>query len=497
MSGVSTYSTRSSQKAVKSSGEKSKTKTLTIQPVSRLEGHGKVTIHLDEHNKVKESHFHVVEFRGFERFCQGRLMAEMPVITTRICGICPVSHHLASAKACDAALGLEIPTPAKKLRELMHMGQTIHSHALHFFYLAAPDFVLGPSSDPATRNIVGLVGANPELAKKAIRLRQIGQDIVDHVGGRPIHPVTAIPGGMSRPLSHEHRFQISQELKEAGPLAELALTVVKGIVRDYASIIPRFAAIRTNYMGLTKNGNLELYDGRSRLRDADGRQIVEFDDADYLQHIGEHVEDWSYLKFPYYTKLGYPSGIYRVGPLARLNVSDQVSTPRANEAFRDFRQLANGGMVHETAYFHYARIIELLYAVERAVELINDDDIISQDVRIQALRRAGEGVGIIEAPRGTLIHHYWVDDSGKIEKANLIVATAHNNAAIDMSVNEVAKQFVDGTKITEGALNMVEMAVRCYDPCLSCATHAVGQMPLDIELLTADGCPLDSVRRGC
>jgi NAD-reducing hydrogenase large subunit len=496
MSAVSTYSKTASQKDTKPGGN-SKTRTVTIQPISRLEGHGKVTIHLDENNNVKESHFHVVEFRGFEKFCQGRLMAEMPVITTRICGICPVSHHLASAKACDAAFGLEIPSAAKKLRELMHMGQTIHSHALHFFYLAAPDFVLGPSSDPAKRNIVGLVGANPELAKKAIRLRQIGQNIVDHVGGRAIHPVTAIPGGMSKALSHEHRYIISKELGEAATLAELALEVVKKINLDYADIIPQFSVIKTNYMGLTRNGNLELYDGKSRLRDANGKEIVEFNDADYLEHIGEHVEDWSYLKFPYYKKLGHPKGSYRVGPLARLNVADRISTPRANEAFGEFRQLGNGGMVHETLYYHYARIIELIYAVERARELVNDDDIISTDVRVRAERRAGEGVGIIEAPRGTLIHHYWVDDSGKIEKVNLIVATAHNNTAIDMSVNEVAKRFVDGSKIAEGALNMVEMAVRCYDPCLSCATHAIGQMPLEIELLAADGSSLDSVQRGC
>jgi NAD-reducing hydrogenase large subunit len=495
MTATSTYSKKASQKGAKSAGDNSKTRIVTIQPISRLEGHGKVTIHLDENDKVSESHFHVVEFRGFEKFCEGRLMAEMPVITTRICGICPVSHHLASAKACDAAFGLEIPPAAKKLRELMHMGQTIHSHALHFFYLAAPDFVLGPSSDPAKRNVVGLVGANPDLVKKAIRLRQIGQNIVDHVGGRAIHPVTAIPGGMSKPLSHEHRYVISKELTEAASLGELALEVVKKVNQDYASVIPQFAVIRTNYMGLTRNGNLELYDGKSRLRGADGKNILEFDNADYLDHIGEHVEDWSYLKFPYYKELGYPAGTYRVGPLARLNVADRISTPRANEAFGEFRQLGKGGMVHETLYYHYARIIELLYAVERARELIEDDDIISSDVRVRAERKAGEGVGIIEAPRGTLIHHYWVDDSGKLEKANLIVATAHNNPAIDMSVNEVAKQFVNGAKITEGALNMVEMAVRCYDPCLSCATHAIGQMPLEIELLAADGRSLDAVRR--
>ena len=495
MSSTSTYTKTQSKPAAKTSGNS--TKIITVQPISRVEGHGKVTIHLDENNKVKESHFHVVEFRGFEKFCQGRLMAEMPVITTRICGICPVSHHLASVKACDAALGLEIPPAAKKLRELMHMGQTIHSHALHYFYLAAPDFILGPSSDPVKRNIVGLVGADKELVKKAIRLRQIGQNIVDHVGGRSIHPVTAIPGGMSRSLSHEHRYVIGKELRDAMPLAQLALDSIKKINQDYANIIPKFSVIKTNYMGLTRNGSFELYDGKFRIRNAEGDNIVEFKDSEYLEHIGERVEDWSYLKFPYFKKLGYPEGTYRVGPLARLNVADRISTPEANNAFQEFRQLGKGKMVHETLYYHYARIIELIYAIERANELIADEDIISSDVRVQAARIAGEGVGVIEAPRGTLIHHYWVDDSGKIERANLIVATVHNNAAIDRSVNEVAKQFVDGAKITEGALNMVEMAVRCYDPCLSCATHAVGQMPLSIELLAADGTRVDLAKRGC
>jgi NAD-reducing hydrogenase large subunit len=489
--------TASRSKGSKASSTATRSKVITIKPVSRVEGHGKVTIHLDENNKVKDSHFHVTEFRGFEQFCQGRLMSEMPVITTRICGICPVSHHLASAKACDAAFGVEIPPAAKKLRELMHMGQTIHSHALHFFYLAAPDFVLGPDSDPATRNIVGLIAADPELAKKAIRLRQIGQNIVDRVGGRAIHPLTAIPGGMSKPLSHENRFVTGKELNDALELARLGLTIVKGVNQKYSKVIPNFAVINTNYMGLVKEGNLELYDGHLRIRDENGGDLAEFDPANYLQYLGEHVEDWSYLKFPFYKAQGYPSGVYRVGPLGRLNVADRISTPEADKEFRDFRQLGNGGMVNETLYYHYARMVELLYAVERAQELIADDDVVCSETRVRVDRKAGEGVGVIEAPRGTLIHHYWCDDSGKIEKLNLIVATAHNNPAMDMSVNEVAKEFVDGGKITEGAMNMVEMAIRAYDPCLSCATHAIGQMPLTIELLGFEGEVIDTMRRGC
>lgn len=469
--------------------------TITLAPISRLEGHGKVTIHLNDKNEVEESHFHVVEFRGFEKFCEGRLMSEMPVITTRICGICPVSHHLAAAKACDDALGVEIPPTAKKLRELMHMGQFIHSHALHFFYLAAPDFVLGPASDPAKRNVVGIIEADPALGKKAIRLRQIGQNIIERVGGRPIHPVTAIPGGMSQPLSHENRFISRKEIDEAIDLAKLALEIGKGVYQQYAEIVPRFAAFKSNYMGLVKDDSLELYDGTLRLIDPDGNRLEEFDPRKYLDYLGEHVEDWSYTKFPFYKKLGYPNGTYRVAPLARLNLVDRIGTPVANKELMEFKKLGNGKPVHETLYYHYARLIELIYAAERARELLDDDEIVGKEVRVKVERRAGEGVGVIEAPRGTLIHHYQVDDDGKIEKANIIVATAHNNAAMDRSVNEVAKEFVKGGKIEEGALNMVEMALRCYDPCLSCSTHAIGQMPLVVNAVDADGTVVDSVQR--
>lgn len=469
--------------------------TITINPVSRLEGHGKVTIHLNDRNEVEESHFHVMEFRGFEKFCEGRLMSEMPVITTRICGICPVSHHLASAKACDDLLGVDIPPAAKKLRELMHMGQIIHSHALHFFYLAAPDFVLGPSSDPAKRNVFGIIEADPQLGKKAIRLRQIGQNIIEFIGGRSIHPVTAIPGGMSKPLSHRDRFIMYKEIDEAIALAQIALVVGKGVYKNYADLVPRFAVIRTNYMGLVKDGNLELYDGTLRIIDNKGRTLEDFNPRNYLDYLGEHVENWSYLKFPFYKKYGFPEGIYRVAPLGRLNVADAISTELANKELGEFKNLGSGQPVHATLYYHYARLIELLYAAERARQLINDDEIVSEDVRVKVERKAGEGVGVIEAPRGTLIHHYWADDSGKLEKVNLVVATVNNNPAIDMSVNEVAKEFVKNGKVEEGALNMIEMAIRCYDPCLSCATHAIGQMPLVIELLAPDGTILDMVER--
>lgn len=471
-------------------------RTVTISPVTRLEGHGKVTIHLNDRDEVDRSYFHVVEFRGFEEFCKGRLLSDMPTITPRICGICPVSHHLASAKACDDAWNVTIPPTARMLRELMHMGQFIQSHALHFFYLSAPDFILGPSSDPAKRNVFGLIEADPELGRKAVRLRQIGQQLIDRVGGKSIHPVTAIPGGMSKPLSGHDRDLILRELDEALDLAQLALKVGKEQLRRYAKIVPTFATFESNYMGMTRgDGDLELYDGTFRLIDTSGFYLKFFDAINYSQAIAEHVEEWSYLKFPYLKEKGWPEGTYRVGPLARLNVADRISTPLAGDELIRFKKLGKGGLVHATLFYHYARLIELLYAVERARQLVEDVSITGQEVRVPVKRQAGEGVSIIEAPRGTLIHHYWVDALGKITQANMIVATTHNNAAINNSVNAVAKEYVKGGRIDEGALNMVEMAIRCYDPCLSCSTHAIGQMPMQIQVIAADGTVVDTVER--
>lgn len=462
------------------------TKQIIIPQVSRVEGHGRVTIKLNDKNEVEKSHFHVDEFRGFEKFLEGRLLSEMPVITTRICGICPVSHHLAAAKACDAAFGVEIPPAAKKLRELMHQAQIIHSHALHFFFLAAPDYIMGPSSDPAKRNLFGLLETDPELGKKAIRLRKVGQNIIERVGGRSIHPVTAIPGGMSKPLSHEDRYTSEKEIDDAIELAKFGIQVVQDIYGKYADLVPNLAAIETNYLGLVNGDNFELYDGSLRLIDETGGKINEFDPQNYCDHIGEHVEDWSYLKFPYYKNLGPEKGIYRVGPLARLNIAKSMSTPLANKELAAFKKLSNGP-VHQSMYFHYARLIEILYAAERIKELLNDDEIVSKEVRVKVERKEGEGVGVIEAPRGTLIHHYWADFSGKVKKANLVVATVHNNPAINLSVNDVARKYIHGDEIEEGALNKIEMAIRCYDPCLSCSTHALGKMPLAVELVSTDG----------
>jgi len=470
-------------------------RTITIDPVTKVEGHGKVTIHLDDNGNVTESHFHIQEFRGFEKFCEGRMVWEMPVITTRICGICPVSHHLASAKACDSLFGVEIPPAAKKLRELMHMAQMIHSHALHFFYLAAPDLLFGLDAPPEQRNVVGVLNANPELGKKAIRLRQIGQSSIEKVGGRSIHPVAAIPGGMSKPLSHEDRYVMLKEIDEALGLAKLALNTVRDVNLRYAELIPQFASFKTKYMGLVRDGALELYDGTLCIRDEEGESLDEFDPGDYLNHIAEHTEDWTYLKFPYHKKSGWPNGVYRVAPLGRLNVADRISTPLANAELVKFKQLNGGKPVQDSLYYHYARVIELLYAAERAKELLLDDDIISKEVRVPVIRCAGEGVGVIEAPRGTLIHHYQADDMGKLEKVNIIVSTAHNYSSMDRAVNEVAKTVLKNNTAEEPLLNQVEMAIRCYDPCLSCATHQIGKMPLEIRIINPDGSVARTVRR--
>lgn len=462
-------------------------KVITIDPVSRVEGHGKVTIHLDDKGQVSESHFHIQEFRGFEKFCQERMVWEMPNITTRICGICPVSHHLASVKACDDLFQVEIPPAAKKLRELMHMGQLIHSHALHFFYLAAPDLLFDLTEKPELRNVVGLIGKDPDLARKAIRLRQIGQDIVERVGGRAIHPVTAIPGGMSKALTHDDRYQSGKDLQEALALAVEALQLVKQINDKYRDMIEDFASFPSSYMGLTKDGALELYDGNLRIVNSSGEILEDFDPRDYLNYIGEQSVANSYLKYPFYKKLGWPDGVYRVAPLARLNIAERITTEKANAELAEFKALGAGRPVEQSLYYHYARIIELLHAVERAGQLLEDDDIVSRDVRVVVKRQAGEGVGVIEAPRGTLIHHYVADDMGKLEKVNIVVATAHNYAAMDKAVNNVAKKLVKDADISEPLLNQVEMAIRCYDPCLSCSTHKLGQMPLDIQIVAADG----------
>ncbi|MBA7629288.1 NAD-reducing hydrogenase HoxS subunit beta [subsurface metagenome] len=462
---------------------------IEIKPVTRIEGHGKVTLHLDEKGNVSRAHFNVTQLRGFEKFCEGRVFWEMPIITARICGICPVSHHLASAKAGDAILGVEIPPTATMLRQLMHMAQFVQSHALHFFHLASPDLLFGMDADPATRNIIGLIGANPELAKKAVWLRGFGQAIIETLGTKKIHPIFAIPGGVNAALSAKDREEMLSKVDEAINICQLGIDIIKDFQAKQKELMDSFASFPSAYLGtVDPQGNLEIYDGKLRLIDSKGFVLEDqVPGYDYLSIIEERVEDWSYMKFPYYKKMSYPGGIYRVGPLARLNVVDGISTPLASKEFLEFKKLGNGGMVEGSLYFHYARLIEALYAAEMITELLQNDEICSTEIRVSSSKYNEEGIGVLEAPRGTLFHHYWVDSGGAIRKVNLIVATQNNNLAMNRAIYLVARDYVKVDKLTEGMLNRVEVAIRCYDPCLSCATHALGQMPLEVVICSSKG----------
>lgn len=470
---------------------------ITIQPVTRIEGHARITIYVNDDGKVDRAYFHVDQFRGFEKFSEGRMYYEMPIITPRICGICPVSHHLASAKACDAIISADIPRPAKLLRELMHMGQVIQSHSMHFFELAGPDLIFGWDADPKIRNVVGIVEANPELALKAVKLRRFGQEIIAKLAGRRIHPNYAVPGGVNNTLSVKDRDELLSEIDIMISYIQEGISLAKDWIEKNKETVEEFGVLSTGYMGLvTDEGGLELYDGKVKLIDKDGNLLELFDGSKYLDYIGEHVEDWSYLKFPFYKKLGWPDGVYRVGPLARLNVAEKIDTPLAQEEFKNFKSINGGKPVEGSLYYHYARLIEDLFAAERAKELLLDPDILSDDIVTTTGKILPEGVGVIEAPRGTLIHHYWVDNKGTIVKANLIVATGHNNWAMSKGVEEVAKRYVDGKNLTEGMLNRVEGLIRCYDPCLSCSTHAVGKMPMVINIISSStGEVIGSVKR--
>ena len=464
-------------------------RTIEINPVSRVEGHGKVTIQLDESGGVAAARFHITQFRGFEKFCEGRVFWEMPVITPRICGICPVSHHLASAKACDAILGVEIPPTARMLRELMHMGQFIQSHSLHFFHLASPDLLFGMDAEPAKRNVIGLIADKPEIAVKGVKLRSFGQTIIQKLGGKKVHPNGAIPGGTNSALSVADRDDFLNQIDLVIADTQFALELIKEYCGQHSDLVASFATFPTGYLGLVdENNNLELYDGKLRLLDRKGIVLEDqFNPSNYLDIISEYVEDWSYLKFPFYEKLGYPGGVYRAGPLGRLNVSEGISTPLANNELKNFKKLGVDGVVEGSMYYHYARLIELLYAAERAEQLLENKDICSTDIQVTSTKFNEQGIGVIEAPRGTLFHHYWVDDTGKILKVNLIVATGNNNAAMNQAVYEVAREYIKDGKVTEGILNRVEVAIRCYDPCLSCSTHALGQMPFVIQFVSAGG----------
>jgi NAD-reducing hydrogenase large subunit len=463
-------------------------KKITIEPVTRIEGHAKVTIRLDDRGEVEQALLHINEFRGFEKFCEGRMFFEMPLITERTCGICPVSHHLAAAKACDQITGAAPPRPARLLRELMHMGQIIQSHSMHVFELAGPDLLLGFDCDPALRNVVGLYGVNPDLTAKAIKLRKFGQEIIAALGGRRVHPNFAVPGGVNSTLSVPSRDAILRQLDEMTGYVQEGIAVIKTWMDSHQADLERFGVFSTGYLGLVSPDNaVELYDGDVRLVDSRRQPLERFDGRHYLDYIAERTEPWTYLKFPYYKRLGWPEGVYRVGPLGRLNAAQKMATPLAQAEYQVFEQLRGGQVVEGTLYYHYARLIEDLYALENVRVLLEDPDVLGRD--IQDVRRVtnAEGAGVIEAPRGTLWHHYWVDEDGKLERVNLIVATGNNNWAMTTAVDLVAKTYLDGRNVTDGALNRIEAAIRAYDPCLSCSTHAVGQMPLELVFLDACG----------
>ena len=465
------------------------TRKIVIEPVTRVEGHGKVTILLDDSGNVEQARFHVTQVRGFEKFCEGRLLWEMPLITARICGICPVSHHLASAKAGDAILGVELTPTAQKLRRLIHMAQIVQSHALHFFHLASPDLLFGMDADPAKRNVMGLIAEMPEIATKGVMLRAFGQKIIEMLGNKRVHPNAAIPGGMNKVLSPDMRDQILSQVDEVIADCQFAIDLFKDYCAKNTEVVNSFADFTSAYLGLVDdNGNVEYYDGKLRLKDGKGF-VLEDDVApeNYLSIIEERVEDWSYLKFPYYKKLGYSRGMYRVGPLGRLNVADGCTTPLANKEFQNFKKLGENGIVQACLYYHYARLIEMLNCAEEIKSLVEDELICGKNIWVNSSQMNEEGIGVIEAPRGTLFHHYWVDNSGKMRKVNLIVATGNNNLAMNRAVSEVAKEYIKDGKVTEGILNRVEVAIRCYDPCLSCSSHALGHMPLEITVLEPDG----------
>jgi NAD-reducing hydrogenase large subunit len=471
-------------------------KTIVIDPVTRIEGHAKITLHLDDHGRVEDARFHVTQFRGFEKFCEGRPFSEMPALMARICGICPVSHLMASAKACDALLAVRIPPTADKLRRIFGLAQVVQSHALSFFYLSSPDLLLGMDADPARSNIFGVLEKKPELARDGIRLRQFGQQIIERLGGKRIHPAWVVPGGVSEPLTQLNRDAILSGIPDVLAIAERTLEWFKSITEGFREEIASFGTFPTLFLGIVKkDGGLTFYDGGIRIINSAGDVIANgLDPADYPEYIGEKNDSWTYLKSPYYMPKGYPDGIYRVGPLARMNVADRCGTPRADQELAEFHELQRTAVL-SSFHYHHARLIEILYCIERMEQLLTDPEILSKHVRAVAGPNCEEGVGCCEAPRGTLMHHYKIDQQGLIRWANMIIATGHNNMAMNRGILQVAKHFVRGERLTPGMLNRVEALIRAYDPCLSCSTHAFGEMPLVVQLYNSSGEKLDEVRK--
>jgi NAD-reducing hydrogenase large subunit len=470
--------------------------TITIDPVTRLEGHGKITIQLNDKGEVNDAHFHVTQVRGFERFSEGRPFYEMPSLMARICGICPVSHLIASAKACEAIMSVRIPHTAAQLRRMLNLAQMVQSHALSFFYLASPDLLLGMEADPKTRNILGVAAAKPELGRAGVGLRRFGQSIIELLGDKRVHPGWVVPGGVTEPLSAAKRDKILAMIPEAYAGVNLALSAYKQIANAFKGEIEVFANFPSNYLSLiNEDESIEFTDGALRLVDAKCKIIEDgMSAAHYAEVIGEAVEPYSYTKFAYYKPLGYPEGSYRVGPLARLNIVKSMGTPKAEKEFAEFKQLAKGP-VESSFHYHHARLVEMLYGIEKIEEILADPRILDKHVRATAGVNRLEGQGQAEAPRGVLHHNYKVDDDGKITWANLVIATGQNNKAMNLGVLQAARHYVKNGKFTEGILNRVEAVVRTFDPCLSCSTHAIGQMPLEIRLVSPAGEVLDRAVR--
>jgi len=466
-----------------------KEKKIVINPVTRIEGHAKVTIHLNEKGKVDTARMHIVEFRGFERFVQGRLYWEAPVIVQRLCGICPISHLLCAAKAMDVIVGADRLTPTgEKMRRLMHYGQVFQSHALHFFHLSSPDLLLGYDADPVIRNVIGIAQKYPELATQAILMRKYGQEVIKATAGKKIHGTGAIPGGINKNLSDEEKTFLKKDIDQMIQWSVESVALYKKLYLDDIDRLSKLGSFESNYVSINrKDGCLDLYDGLLRAKDPDGKIIFDMvKPMDYLKYIREGVRDWSYMKFPFIYSLGQEKGWYRVGPLARINNCDFIDTPLAEKERQEFMELGGGKPVHATMAYHWARLIETLHAAEKIKELLDDPDIQGKNLVTSGDRRH-EGIAILEAPRGTLFHHYKVDDKDQITMANLIVSTTSNNEPMNQSVRRVAEDYLEGAQITEPLLNLVEVAIRAYDPCLSCATHAIGQMPLKVKLIDVKG----------
>jgi NAD-reducing hydrogenase large subunit len=471
-----------------------KFRRVVIEPVTRVEGHGKVSILLDEQNRVRQARMHIVEFRGFERFIQGRPFWEVPVLVQRLCGICPVSHHLAAAKAMDRIVGGEKLTPtAEKMRRLMHYGQTLQSHALHFFHLCSPDLLFGFDADPAIRNVIGVAKEHRDLAVQGVLMRKFGQELIRATAGKKIHGTGAIPGGINKNLSVEERDFFLEDLDQMVKWSRGALKVAKDYTVEHLEELRDFGSFPSNHLSLVReDGAMDLYHGNLRAIDAEGGRIFDqVDYLDYLDYFAEEVRPWSYMKFPFLKSLGPEDGWYRVGPLARVNACDFIDTPEAEAARKEFMAVTDGKPNHITMAYHWARMIELLHSMEKIQQLLQDPDLQGTDLVVTGERRT-ETVGLIEAPRGTLFHHYKVNRDDQVVMANLIVSTTHNNEPMNRAVRKVADDFLSGKpEITEGLLNRVEVAIRAYDPCLSCATHALGRMPLLVELIDAEGRVLD------